>query len=421
MRAVALLAVVLAAGVAACAIPRGRPQIPPHLEPVLPADVPKDRPRLGVLRFVDARPASGRRSFVPPLRAGVWGFKREGEEQAGDDRFAEPIGPAFRRDAIATLLRSGAFASVTPVDTASEGEQADLLLAGTLEAFLGIRFGSTSWDLLRLGWFRSRSDDPIGVSRVHFRLYAAGEVVWDDRIETWHKSHGESPERAALDAMAMTNETLAHRLFRHLQPSRAQLRDLPLRVLDGCALGAETVARRVSDASEILEREADLRLVAQSETWLPPSELDSTLELLEHVRGLDPAEGGALVAFVPQRREAKDFGLARQLGEHLVVRCRADEPANPTTLAHEVAHLLGAIHVRDRASLLNPTAEFDARFLDLLNRRILRLTRGRAFGRPLAPGTRDEVEALYRAAPAEVVLPADLERALAPLREAGDS
>jgi hypothetical protein len=412
-------AALLAFGLA-CAVPGARVPIPPHLEAARPDDVPGARPTLGVLPFVDARPARSRTSQTPRLRVAVWGFKREGEEQTGDDRFAEPVGPAVRRDALATLLRSGAFSRVAPVADAAGAAGMDLLLAGTLEELVGTRFRSSSLDLLRLGWYRSRVDDPVGISRMHFRLFAHGELVWEDRIETWRQVAGERIERAALDAMAITNEKLAHRLYRHLVPRHAETRDLPLRVLDGCALGAKAVARRIADASELLEREADVRLIARIETWAPPR-LDSGPEMLEHVRGLAPARAGALVALVPLAEprgpfpEAQDFGLARQLGEHVVVTCRPDEPAHPTTLAHELAHLFGAVHVRDRASLLNPVAEFDARFLDPLNRRVLRETRTRPFGRPLPRATRRALEAVYRTAPPEVVRPVDVERALAAL------
>ncbi len=404
----------------ACAVPGARVPIPAHLEAARPDDVPAARPTLGVLPFVDARPARSRSSRTPKLQVAVWGFKREGEEQTGDDRFAEPVGPAVRRDALATLLRSGAFSSVAPVADAASAAGTDLLLAGTLEELVGTRFRQSSLHLLRLGWYRNRIEDPVGISRVHFRLFARGELVWEDRIETWRQVAGESIERAALDAMAITNEKLAHQLYRHLVPRHAETRDLPLRVLDGCALGSKAVARRIADASELLEREADVRLIPRIETWTPPR-LDSVADMLEHVRGLAPLHAGALVAFVPLAeprgpfREPQDFGLARQLGEHVVVTCRRDEPAQPTTLAHEIAHLFGAIHVRDRASLLNPVAEFDARFLDPLNRRVLRETRSRPFARPLPRAMRTALEAVYRTAPPEVVRPVDVDRALAAL------
>ena len=412
-------AALLAFGLA-CVVPGARVPIPAHLEAARPDDVPGGRPTLGVLPFVDARPERSRRGETPRLRVVVSGLKREGEEQTGDDRFAEPVGPAVRRDALATLLRSGAFSRVAPVADTAGGAGMDLLLAGTLEELVGTRFRSSSLDLLRIGWYRSRVDDPVGISRMHFRLFAGGELVWEDRIETWRQAAGERIERAALDAMAITNEKLAHQLYRYLVPRHAETRDLPLRVLDGCALGAKAVARRIADASELLEREADVRLIPRIETWAPPR-LDSVPEMLEHVRGLAPARAGALVAFVPLAEprvpfsEAQDFGLARQLGEHVVVTCRPDEPVHPTTLVHEIAHLFGAIHVRDRASLLNPVAEFDARFLDPLNRRVLRETRTRPFSRPLPQATRRALEAVYRTAPPEVVRPVDVDRALAVL------
>jgi hypothetical protein len=407
MRALPVLALALA-----CAIPRPPTAPAPHLDALRPADVSDARPSLGVLPFVDGRPAASRQAETPELRFAAWGFEREGEEQTGDERFSEPLAEAARRDAIATLLRSGAFSRVEPLAEAADAKDFDLLLAGTLEEMVGTRFRSTSLDLLRLGWYRSRVEDPVGIARLHVRLFRGAEPVWEERIETWRKVEGESIERAALDAMAITNEKLAHQLYRELVSSSPETRDVSLRVLDGCALGTKTVSRHLRDAGEILEREAELRLVARIETWSPPP-LENAAALLEHVRGLDTAPGAVLIAFVPL---AEPRGLARQLGEHAIVTCRPDEPVEPTTVAHEIAHLFGAVHVRDRASLLNTSDDFEARFLDPLNRRVLRETRTRAFGEPLPAATRGRLEALYRSAPPNVVRPVDLDRALLALR-----
>ena len=405
MRAAAVL---LAACLGACALPGAKLAIPPHLDAVRPDDVAADRPSLGVLRFVDKRPSSSRQGTTPSWSMAEWGFARAGEEQTGDESFREPVVPAMGRDAIATLLRSGAFSEVRQVGSVRDASDADLVLVAVVEELVGVQFRSTSLSLLRLGWYRRRVDDPIGIARVHFRLYATGgDVVWEERIETWRKRPGESIGRAALDAMAVTNEKLAHRVYRQLAPivsaRGAETRDLPLVVLDGCALGSKTAVRRVSDASEILEREADIRLVPRIETWLPP-DLGSAEEMLAHVGGLAPARAGALLAFAPLSSDDDELlrgagtGLARQLGAHALVTCRPDQPAHPTTVAHEVAHLFGAVHVRDRASLMNPLTEFDARFLDPLNRRILRAARRRPFGRPLPPALAAQLEEIYTSA-----------------------
>lgn len=407
----------LAALALACAMPGAPLPIPPHLEALRPEGAYEDGVSLGVLPVVDVRRAASRVGAEPRASLSLRGYLREGEEQTGDADFSEPVGPAVRRAAIATLLRSGAFERVEPVADPATARGFDLLLAVTLEQFVGTRFRSTSLDLLQLGWYRSRVDDPVGIARLRYRLYRRGELVWDERIETWRQAPAESIERAALDALAITNEKAAHQLYRELVPPAPDLRELPLRVLDGCALGAKTVARQVADAGEILEREARLRPVPRIETWRPPA-IPATPAMLEHVRGLEPPAGGVVVAFVPAGEPRagislrRDSGLARQLGRHALVVCRPDAPIHPTTLAHELAHLFGAVHVRDRASLMNARADFDARFLDPLNRRVLHETRTRPFGRPLPEPMRRSLEALYRSAPRDVVVPNDLDRAL---------
>jgi len=424
-----LLVALLGALLGACALPGSKLAIPPHLEAVRPDDVPDGRPVLGVLPFVDKRPATSRQGAAPSLRLADWGIARSGEEQTGDGSFVESVVPAMRRDAIATLLRSGAFSQVREVESVRDGADAELLLVAIVEELVGVQFRSTSLSLLSFGWYRHRADDPIGIARVHLRLYAdGGDIVWEDRIETWSKRPGESIERAALDAMAATNEQIAHRVYRALVPTGRHTRDLPLRVLDGCALGSKAIGRRVSDASEILEREADVRLVPRIETWRPP-ELDSADEMLAHVSRLKPARAGVLLAFAPLSGDDSHLlagsgtGLARQLGAHAVVTCRPDQPAHPTTVAHEIAHLFGAVHVRDRASLMNPLTEFDSRFVDPLNRRILRAARLRPFspaGRPLPLALARRLDEIYASAGSmDTVGAADLETARSALHARG--
>ena len=68
------------------------------------------------------------------------------------------------------------------------------------------------------------------------------------------------------------------------------------------------------------------------------------------------------------------------------------------TLIHELGHLFGAVHVRDRSSVMHDAMEFDGRFFDPLNRRILRATRARPLGKPLPAEMERRVGAIYATA-----------------------
>jgi hypothetical protein len=65
-----------------------------------------------------------------------------------------------------------------------------------------------------------------------------------------------------------------------------------------------------------------------------------------------------------------------------------------------------------------PRAEFEARFFDPLNRRILRATRDRDLDAPLDPQTRQTLESLYAEARdlEQLVELADIEAAVAALQ-----
>jgi len=92
-------------------------------------------------------------------------------------------------------------------------------------------------------------------------------------------------------------------------------------------------------------------------------------------------EEGILLAFTQRARgkyEPHAIGRAELLGRRAIVRLEpgADESR---TLIHEVFHLYGGVHVADVLdSLMNPSGE--TAVIDPLNARIVRLTRGRAFG-----------------------------------------
>jgi hypothetical protein len=310
----------------------------------------------------------------------------------------------MRRDALATLARSGAYGEVRAVDGVESQAELDLLLSATLEELVGIQRVRWGFDLMRVGWFRNSTEDPVGIVRLHYQLFSRGRLLWEDRIETWRQSPDGDIVRAALDAMAITNERMADRLYRLLVRERdADLRELPTRVLDGCGLGGRRVRRLISDASEILEREAGVKLVPTLGIWDAPRELDAE-DLLDEVCRVPPPPGGILIALLRFPGEEGALfdedrnGLARQLGEHAAIACQSEQPIAATTLVHEIGHLFGAVHVEDRASLMNPSAEFAPLFFDPLNRRILRLTRGRLFGSPLSPQLALELQLLQERA-----------------------
>jgi hypothetical protein len=124
------------------------------------------------------------------------------------------------------------------------------------------------------------------------------------------------------------------------------------------------------------------------------------VDALAEARREAPPAGGAVVWLVPSVGPggADPYGLSVPLGQHAVVACNEGGDVPVVTLAHEIAHLFGAVHVEARSSVMNRVAQFDGRFFDPLNRRILRATSGRPFGEPLPEATRERLHALYRAA-----------------------
>jgi len=69
--------------------------------------------------------------------------------------------------------------------------------------------------------------------------------------------------------------------------------------------------------------------------------------------------------------------------------------------------------VKDTASIMHGTADFDARLFDPLNRRILRDLRARDFGRALEPAEAARLASIYRGERGEdAVDPSDIDGAL---------
>lgn len=373
--------------------------VEPHLDPAR-AESPSRGPSLAVAQFVDRRPGSSRQAHSPGLDLRVYGIFRSGIAQTGDASFSVPLVDALYDDALATLAHSGLFSKVSVLD----GAPAELVLEATVEELVGTQRRSTELNLLRLGWFRTDSDVPVGIVRVHYRLLHRGREVFAKRIETRRSRPGDSERGALLDAIAVANERLVAELWEYLHPPRKrESRALSVRVLDACGLGQTTARRLIADANRVLEREAGMVLVPRFRLWVPPPADDAEL-LLEAVRATGGRPDEIVLALVELPRDiggpfgARQLGLARQFGEHALVDCGPDGRARPLTVAHEVAHLFGAVHTADRASVMCPVADFDATFFDPLNRRILRATGARPLGRPLPPGMVSEVRALYRRA-----------------------
>jgi len=415
---------VLSALLAGCALHIQPVSLAPHLPGAIPEGVSPDRPRLGVGPFVDVRSIDSRRGLVPPLRASFLGVIREGENQTGDRAFVGDLAEQVRRDAAATLAHSGAFSEVLLLNPGSNARQADVdyVLSGRIEELTGIQYQRAQLSLLQVGFLRNRYFEAVGIARIQYALKRADAVVWSERIESNARGADLAIAQAAVDAAALANERMAETLFGRLGRGFA-LRTLPVRVLDACGLGRGPTELLIRDAGEVLERELGVRLAPAVEAWDEPGGLKTSLAVLDAVQRLAPPKGGIVAAFAPLPRDrsielgARRFGIARQLGQHAVVDCRADDEPAALTLAHEIGHLFGAVHVRERSSLMHPVASFPGRFLDPLNRRVMRLTRERSFDRPLDRPLAEQIRAVYRAAndlPDEVNAP-DLVEALSAL------
>jgi hypothetical protein len=414
----------------ACTLRPPAALVEPHLAAVAPADVPADRPVLGVGRFLDRRPSHERSEQRPPLEMHWWGFSRVGPEQSGDVSFASAVAEGARRDAGSTLVRSGAFSSVVWVDSDAEHapERAargdvDWVLTAEIEELRGVRHRDFALNVARIGWIRRRDGQPTGRATLLYRVYDASGEVLHVRVAREHTSAGSTPAGAALDALAAANEQAAAEIYRAVVSSSG-LRRVPLRVLDACGLGQPRARALVDEASAVFEREIAVRLVAERQAWVPPQPglgLETRLEVgLEQLDGVEPPDGGLLVALLPVAASSGDArrGLAVPLGRRAVLGCRAGGEVGALTLAHEIGHLFGAVHVADRASIMFPRAEFEARFFDPLNHRILRATRDRDLDAPLDPQTRQTLESLYAEARdlEQLVELADIEAAVAALQ-----
>jgi hypothetical protein len=117
-------------------------------------------------------------------------------------------------------------------------------------------------------------------------------------------------------------------------------------------------------------------------------------------------EAGIVAGFTrresPRTRSAHRKGQARYLGRELVVRLDPDEP-DGRTLAHEILHLYGAIHLSDEVtSLMNPFG--GGLVLDAYNAQIVEVTASRRF--TAAGIEHDVLDHVDRAALADALLAA---------------
>lgn len=387
----------LALGVlAACATGTRPASIEPHLSwPIAREALPDGRPRLGIGPLSDERPDLARRGRRPPLELGWLGIEREGVERSGDDAFAEPVNEIVRSDLLATLARSGTFGSVEPVafdpEVPADWPDAlapDYVLIGEIDEFTGSQWHSFVVTPFRFGFVRDRFGAAEGRVAVRFELWTRTGRVWQGRVATRDESALGDPVDAVVEALARNNETLAARLDRELRPRAIPPRLLEVRVLDGCALGASGVQRLIAETSEVFEREFGVSLVPRPEVWAVPQGDRDLDALLAAARREEPPAGGVVLALVPAA-QVRDFsiatertGLAVPLGAHAVAVCPEDGRASVLTAAHELAHLFGAVHVQEPASIMNPIVEFEARFFDPENRRLLRAARERRFSGP---------------------------------------
>ena len=390
-------------------------------------------PRLGIAPFVDERPVELRGGWQPELRWRWWGLERAGVERTGDADFDRAAADGVRAEVVATLARAGVFSDVVAADF-DPRERNDwpegappLVLVGTIEEFEGRQWRSLAVSPLRLGFVTETWGPAQGRVSLRVELYARGERIFEARVSTRHDAVSGDAAEAALEALALDVEKLALRLDARLREPRVQPpRALSVRVLDGCELGDARTAQLLRETSAVFEREAGIVLVGARETWSarpPGASLD---QLLDAATGVAPPPNGVVLALAPAQQvhelgfRSVRTGLSVPLGAHAVALCSAPDEISTLTAAHELAHLFGAVHVRDAYSIMHATSDFDARFFDPLNRRIVRSLRMRDFAHPLDAASAAQLAAIYRQAEgSEQVDPQELDGALRALEDAG--
>lgn len=158
-----------------------------------------------------------------------------------------------------------------------------------------------------------------------------------------------------------------------------------------------------------------LELVA-TDTWTTHGK-DSMSLLLNELRASgDKGEADIVIGFTGHKPPELTFtaagqffrlrlsfiaGIALPYGDRAVVRKDRRSKATRHTLLHEIAHLFGGMHVKEK-SVLQTGTDREYFELDPFNRKIFELTRQRDFGRAARDLDRDELDPiidLYREAP----------------------
>ena len=151
----------------------------------------------------------------------------------------------------------------------------------------------------------------------------------------------------------------------------------------------------------------------------------ASTQLLEAAARVTPPPGGVVLALAPAQQAHElglgsvRTGLSQPLGAHAVALCSAPDEVSVLTAAHELAHLFGAVHVRDAFSIMHSTSDFDARFFDPLNRRIVREPADPRLRAPARPGAaaRSSPRSIARRRAPDQVDPRELDGALRALDE----
>ncbi len=98
----------------------------------------------------------------------------------------------------------------------------------------------------------------------------------------------------------------------------------------------------------------------------------------------------------------RDEGLANYTEGYLGLEVLAEDLCDISRLlAHEIAHIFGAVHRQGRRLLMDPGGSFGLD-VDPLNEELLRLHRDRGFGRGKAPLSGEDLRTLWRLARADV-------------------
>jgi len=157
--------------------------------------------------------------------------------------------------------------------------------------------------------------------------------------------------------------------------------DEPIRAETGWEFRLRTLILSLSNAlSGVLGVRFAPVSIAEFDTGEIPLDLDSIHRVFTRATASPPG-AGVLAAFtgrpVPRHRVDAKWGIAEFLGRRLSVRLEP-RAVQSRTLAHEILHLYGAMHVADDLdSLMNPAG--DSLKLDSLSHRSVRAMRRRTF------------------------------------------